>query len=180
MSDYVFQSTIATPTWIRVPARILSRALGLIAVLVFVFLTLDVLLGVFSRYVVGTQVRWTEEMATFLLVWLAFLGASIAYLEDAHLGIDLLISKMTPELRRLALRMVHAAVLIFVLFVLVYGGGLLTTERWDAGQMMPTLDIRKAWLYMAAPANGLIIALFAVAKIVSPVAELTDAQESGE
>ncbi len=154
--------------WLCRPMRVVSRITGFAAVLVFTLLTLDVLLGVFSRYIGGVQVRWTEELATFLLVWLAFLGASIAYIEDAHLGIDLLVTKLHPEHRLIAHRIVHVIVLVFIVSVLVYGGTLLSVERWDSAQMMPTLGIRKAWLYMAAPVNGLIMSLSALAKIISP------------
>ena len=37
-------------------------------------LVLDVLLGVVSRYIVGKQVSWTEELACLLLVWLTKLS----------------------------------------------------------------------------------------------------------
>lgn len=146
----------------------LSNFVGYAAAFVFAVLTLDVLLGVFSRYIVGHQVNWTEEMATFLLVWLTFLGASVAYFERAHLGIDLLVRKFDPDVRILATRCVQALVLIFILAVLVFGGILLFKDRWQAGQLMPTLGIRKAWLYMAVPVNGVIMALFCFGQILVP------------
>ena len=53
------------------------RLLNLILIAAVAVLVLDVLLGVASRYLWGAQVKWTEELATILLIWVSFLGAPI-------------------------------------------------------------------------------------------------------
>ena len=55
-----------------------SRFLNLVLIAIFVILVLDVLWGVGSRYVLGNQARWSEELARLLMVWLALLGAALA------------------------------------------------------------------------------------------------------
>ena len=44
-------------------------------VAVFLILVIDVLWGVASRYLLGSQASWSEELARLLMVWLALLGA---------------------------------------------------------------------------------------------------------
>ena len=60
--------------------RVLSDLIlsGLVIVL-FATLTIDVLWGVFSRYALGAQTRWTDELATTLMVWVSLLGAALVY-----------------------------------------------------------------------------------------------------
>ena len=82
----------------KIPIKILSFLLETsMAVLV-----LDVLLGVVSRYVVGKQVSWTEELACLLLVWSSFFGIALAFNSRSHLGIDLIVNMMTDTPRTTA------------------------------------------------------------------------------
>ena len=78
------------------------RLLNLILIAAVAVLVLDVLLGVASRYLWGAQVKWTEELATILLIWVSFLGAAAAFEARAHLGIDFLTARFTPSARRKA------------------------------------------------------------------------------
>ena len=71
-----------------------ATSLGWLAIGVFLVLVVDVLLGVFSRKILGDQIRWTEELARFLLVWISFLGGALAYIADKHLGVDLLVERL--------------------------------------------------------------------------------------
>lgn len=44
----------------------------------------------FSRYALDASLGWSEELARYLLILLAFSGASIATKNDAHIGVTLL------------------------------------------------------------------------------------------
>ncbi len=55
---------------------------------------------VFFRYVLNQSLFWSEELARFLLVWLTFFGASVAYYRQANPGIDFLYSRMSPSIRK--------------------------------------------------------------------------------
>jgi TRAP-type C4-dicarboxylate transport system permease small subunit len=146
--------------------RITAISLGWVSIAVFLVLTADVLLGVFSRKVLGDQVRWTEELARFLLVWISFLGGAIAYLDDKHLGVDLLVDRIDPAARRLARIVTHGLVFAFALFVMGIGGTQLVIDRFDSGQVMSALLINKAWFYLAVPVSGYVISLFALGNVI--------------
>lgn len=159
--------------------RILHKILAGLSITVFTLLIFDVVLGVSSRYLFGGQIRWTEELATFLLVWQVFCGAAIAYHDNAHLGIDLLVNNLDPGAKKLARLMTHLIVFAFVASVMVWGGTTLTLERLDSGQMMSTLGIHKAWLYLSVPLNGVFILLFNTGMILDTFngIELEDGKE---
>jgi len=139
----------------------LDRILGPMCALVFLVLLFVVLWGVFTRYVLGDQARWTEELARFLMVWLAFLGAALAYAHQQHLGVDILVARMEPAARCVVTLVEHAVVFLFAVLVLGYGGMELCRDRFAAGQTMPALGILKAWQYLCVPASGVLIALIA-------------------
>ena len=141
--------------------RFVARPLGVLCALVFVVLLGDVLWGVLTRYVFGHQANWTEELARFLLVWLTFLGAALAYVGRQHLGVDVLVARFDPVTRRLADALGHAVVGIFAAAIMGWGGWELFRERLASGQTLPALGIAKAWQYLALPVSGLLMACIA-------------------
>lgn len=137
----------------------LLRGVEWLIVTVFALLVVNVLWGVVSRYVLGDQARWSEELARLLMVWLAFLGAVLALVQKEHLGVDILVQKLHPDAQRIAVLCVQLVVLLFALVVLSYGGLQLTAQRWQAGQTLPALGISKAWFYLAIPISGVLMTL---------------------
>ena len=75
----------------------LIRSLEIAVMLVMGFLVIDVVLGVFTRYVIGHQTEWTEELAKILLVWVSMLGASIGFIRKSHLGVDYFVNKLSEK-----------------------------------------------------------------------------------
>ena len=45
---------------------------------------------------------------------------------------------------------------------MAWGGGELVLSRFESGQMLPALDISRAWFYLALPVSGLLICMFSV------------------
>lgn len=53
-----------------------------------------VMLQVVTRYVFGSPLAWTEEIARFLLVWLTFVGAGYVTSRRLHIVVDVLVAKL--------------------------------------------------------------------------------------
>jgi len=147
--------------------HVTATALGWMSIGVFLVLVVDLLWGVFSRKVLGDQARWSEELARFLLVWVAFLGGAIAYLDDKHLGVDIVLRGFDRSARRVSRVLTHAIVFAFAFFVMGIGGSKLVIDRFDSGQVLPALQIAKAWFYLAVPVSGFLISLFAAGNVLA-------------
>lgn len=141
--------------------------LGGTAIVTFVVLVFVVLLGVFTRHVMQDQIRWSEELARLLLVWISFLGGAIAYIDDRHLGVDVLVSRLDPAAARLANVFCHLLVFAFALFVMGVGGTRIVMDRFDSGQLLPALQLSRGWFYLAIPVSGWLISLFALGNLFS-------------
>jgi len=76
---------------------------------------------VFFRYVLNHSLFWSEELARFLLVWLTFLGASVAYHRRAHPGIDTFSLLLPACLKKKAVICAHLASLGLFSVMIVYG-----------------------------------------------------------
>lgn len=147
----------------------LVKALEGFLVVAFGVLTLDVLWGVFSRYVLGAQSRWTEELAIYLLVWISLLGAAVTYGEKGHLGVDYFVGKLHPAAQRVAAFAVDLAVLVFAAFALVYGGYVLVARTLEADQMSPALGVPMGYLYLSAPISGVFFVTFSLEALIETI-----------
>jgi TRAP-type C4-dicarboxylate transport system permease small subunit len=142
--------------------RVLSRLLEWLVILLVAALVLDVLWGVFSRFVLASPSRWTEEAATILLIWVSLLGAAVGFERNEHLGVDYLVTKLDPAARRLTRVVAQLLVMWFAAAAMVYGGYVLVSKALASGQVSPALGIRFGYVYLAVPLSGAFIVLFAL------------------
>jgi len=74
-------------------------------------MVLLVLGNVILRYAFNSGLTLTEELSRWLFVYLVFLGAVVALREHAHLGVDSLLRRLSPPLRRACLVLSHLLML---------------------------------------------------------------------
>ena len=70
--------------------RAVDAVLRVIISVIFAILVVCVVWQVVSRYVFGTPSTLTDELARFLFMWLALMGAAYSLGLKRHLAIDLL------------------------------------------------------------------------------------------
>ncbi len=116
-------------------------------------MTLVVATQVFFRYVLNQSLFWSEELARFQLVWLSFLGASVAYRRQVHPGIDVLASRMPDFVRKLFAVVVHLVSLAFFSVMIFYGYRFAHFVRL---QISPALYLPKWIIFSIVPLSGLI------------------------
>ena len=134
--------------------------MGLVLVIMLAVMTLDVLWGVFTRYVMADQASWSEELARFLLIWIGILGAAYASGQHMHLSIDLLANK--------PVRLIAVLVALFALAVLVVGGTQLVLLTARLGQTSPALGLPMSLVYAVVPLSGLLIIFYQYRDLISP------------
>lgn len=125
-------------------------------------LVLNVLWQVASRYVLRRPSSWTDELATLLIIWVALLGASVAFMRKAHLGVDVLVAKLPPQPRLLIESGLHLLTAVFAVTVLLGGGIKLVGLTLLTGQVSPALGIKMGHVYLALPVSGFFILVFSL------------------
>ncbi len=138
----------------------LVRILEYSVMAVMAALVIDVVWQVFTRYVIGRQSSWTEELATMLLMWGALLGAAVGFARNAHLGVDYLVNKLDSASRRVVALYVHCATALFG-SVMIWGGWKVVSGTLATNQISPALGLKMGYVYLAVPISGLFILLFA-------------------
>ena len=74
-----------------------------IAFVLFWALAFIVFLQFFTRYVLNDSLAWTEEIARYGLMWLAFIGGAMVTRRNTHIAVELLSNLMKPGRLRAAL-----------------------------------------------------------------------------
>jgi TRAP-type C4-dicarboxylate transport system permease small subunit len=125
-------------------------------------MTLVVLLGVLFRYVLKAPLPWSEELARYLMIWGASLGASIAYREGTHIAVTILVDKARGAAGKALTRIAQILIVVFMAIVM-FQGFLLVSKL--SGQTSPAMEIPMAWPYLAIPIGCLFILFEALVMI---------------
>ena len=140
----------------------IDRYLGIFLAILMAIMTVDVLWGVFTRYAMGNQASWSEELARFLLIWIGILGAAYASGQNMHLAIDLLSDKLNPTKQKRLIALIRIMIIAFAFFVLIVGGFRLLYITQLLGQTSPALQIPMAIVYAVLPISGLLVVYYKI------------------
>jgi TRAP-type C4-dicarboxylate transport system permease small subunit len=137
----------------------INKYIGYFLVILMTIITLDVLWGVFTRYIMGSQASWSEELARYLLIWIGILGTAFVSGEGGHLSIDLVSDKLTPQKRNRLRKFIALVILLFALAVMVVGGIRLIYITAKLGQTSAALKVPMQYVYGVIPLSGLLIVM---------------------
>lgn len=139
---------------------------------IFIFWCLAVLLFAqfFTRYVLGASLGWSEELARYLLILLAFSGACIATRNEAHIGVTLL-HRYLPDRVLCIVRLIIAVLSLLVVLVL----GVFAIQIATSLQLytLASLPLSISWVYV------LIFICLALMTVNSVVVVLKHARSVG-
>ena len=152
--------------------RVLDTAVAIImAVLVLdvlwqIIVRVDVVRAAILRVFPNASFKWTDELATKLLIWLMLLGACVAFDRKSHLGVDYFVNKLPGAGQRAMAMVVHALTALFAGSVLIYGGAEVVRLVLKNKQPLPALGIEMGYVYLALPISGVIIFLIALENFI--------------
>ena len=141
-------------------------------VVLMVVLVLDVLWQVLSRYLnevlannFNTKMpagfyAFTDELAGFLLIWVALAGAAYATGKKQHLAIDLLSAKLSDKGKVRLSMLIDGFIFLFALSVLTVGGIWLVYTRFYLGQVSAAMEIPIGVVYLIIPVSGILIGYY--------------------
>lgn len=138
----------------------INTYLGGFLTILMILMTLDVLWGVFTRYVLANQASWSEELARFLLIWIGILGAAYASGQKMHLAIDLLSPKLNDQNKKIIQLLIKGLIILFAFLVLVVGGSRLIYISHTLGQTSAALRLPMTIVYGVLPISGLLIIFY--------------------
>jgi TRAP-type C4-dicarboxylate transport system permease small subunit len=105
------------------------------------------------RYVLDSSLIWSEELARYLLVWVAMLGCSIALRKKGHFGIELLVKEFPKGIRKLCALLTCAVMFIFLGTMTAVG----TLMVAQADEVSTVMQMPMRYPYAAIPLGGFLM-----------------------
>ncbi|MBN1818603.1 MAG: TRAP transporter small permease [Sedimentisphaerales bacterium] len=149
--------------------KVLDWFLEILLTVVMTVLVLDVVWQVFTRYVLNHPSSWSEELATFLMIWVGMLGASVALNRGAHLGIDYFVGKLSARTRLYTEVFVFICIGLFSFFVMFLGGFFFTLNIFRGGQISPALGLKMGYVYLALPISGFFLVFYSIELLIEKI-----------
>lgn len=141
----------------RVFEMLIALMLALMVVLVFG--------NVVLRYGFNSGIALSEEVSRWLFIWITFLGAVVALRERAHLGVDMLVSRLPVAGKKLCLAASQVCML-YILWLLLDGSVSQMRINWDTEA--PVTGASMAIVY----ADGAVFAVCAAAILLTDLVRL--------
>jgi tripartite ATP-independent transporter DctM subunit len=142
-------------TWLGMLVEI-PAALLVVAEIVILFA------GVVARYGLHRPLIWSDELASILFLWLAMLGAAVAFRRAEHMRMTAVVASARPAMRAYLDVVATCAALAFLLLIAwpsyeyAYEESFITT---------PALQIPNTWRAAALPVGICLMALFAFLRL---------------
>ncbi|MCY9805682.1 TRAP transporter small permease [Vibrio scophthalmi] len=163
----------------------INKGLAGFTVSLSTFLVLCVVWQVLSRYIIGRPSTVTDELARYLFMWVALVGAAYTTGQKRHLAIDLLTMKLKGKRKIINELIIQIAIAVFAFVVLVYGGSNLAIKTLATGQLTPALGWEMGYIYFCLPISGALMIFYSVVygiekiqQLISGDVALSDAQQN--
>ena len=140
----------------------LDRALGRLeeAFIATLLASASVILfiNVVLRYVFNTGVVWAEELVRYEIIWLVFIGGSVAARKGIHIGVEAVLHVLPARLAQ-ALRITVYALCILFCAVLVWYGAELIAQTRMFGQKTSAMQAPFWVIQLAIPVGAGLMGL---------------------
>ena len=124
----------------------------------FAVATLVLFTNVVLRYAFNTGLVWALEFVQYLFAWVVLIGAAHGIKVGIHLGIDILLEKLSPKLRRIALISAISCCIIFI-GIIDYESFWYVIRIYQWGDLTEDLRIPQWIPYLAIP-TGMTLMLY--------------------
>ncbi len=129
-----------------------------LTVIVMALLALITFANVLVRYFTDQSFAWTEEISVFLMIVLALIAGSAAFVRHAHIRIEFFVGRLTNNKQLFFAQL--SALLCMALFVcLAVLSARLVWDDYRYGEVSPGIGLPQWWYSIWLPALSLVIAL---------------------
>jgi len=134
--------------------NIIKPVIGFAILIITVMLCFNVL----TRYIFGFSLKWAEELTTYTLIWVTFLGGAVCVRRGMMVSMDAIVAQFRGSLKRFFTVIINLlGVVCSVIFA--YLGLLATIYVYSSAQVSPAMMIPMSIPYAAIPLGSIFMAL---------------------
>jgi TRAP-type transport system small permease protein len=122
-----------------------DRVMAVIVTIVMGVLTTVVVISVFFRYVLNQSIQWGWDIPRLCFIWVVLLSIPLAFRYNAHVGMEIDLTRFGIGNRKLVNRF-NAAFMLILSAITAFYAAQLMQKTWD--QMMPGVDLSVGLFYL--------------------------------
>ena len=137
----------------------LEKVIEWIVTVIIAVMVVNILLGVFSRFVLHLGIPFTEELGRYLMIWAGYLGCVLALKEGSHISITTVVDLFPPAGRRVIHFLARLIVTVFLAVIVVTS---FTHLRSLKIQKSSAMEIPMAIPYLAVTVGAFLMAIVSI------------------
>lgn len=142
--------------------KILEKIIDIICVIMMFTLFIVILLQILFRYFFNMPLKWTEELARYVFVWVSMMGWTYGSRHDTHIQVNIFSNLFPEKIKSFVFLFIQLLSIIFSLVLGYYSIGLM---KQGYVFKATTLPINFSLIYSIIPVVCLILIIYAVLKI---------------
>lgn len=120
---------------------------------------LVVVTQVIMRGILSLPTPWTEEISTYLVTYITFIGGIGVMIRGEHLAIDLVTEHVSPNMKKL-FQVLYSLIFILVCSYLAYFGAELCLNPLIQRQLSVATQIPRVYIYMIMPISMILCDIY--------------------
>lgn len=157
----------------KIDDRIGALEMGLCCLLVIAMVSVTGV-GIFFRYVLRSPLIAGMNLASLMLVWLTFFGASAIYKNKGHMSLDILVDRFTGTAKKSIKAFVHALVAVIFFWTARESLSLIFVQRH---QQIVALGISRIYLTIPVIVASVFMGFTSVLHVLGALFPIQDQQE---
>jgi TRAP-type C4-dicarboxylate transport system permease small subunit len=129
-----------------------DRMVKLLCMCLLGIMTVIIFIQIFGRFILPKPYSWTEELARYVMIWGAFIGASSMIRTWENVYVDFFIEKLPVKLKTWVYNGIE--IIVFLLIAYVWKIALSVLPELGRYQTTPALGISMFWAHL-----GMLIGL---------------------
>lgn len=165
--------------WMHKLSDVLEKITMYFLAIAMALMTVVVFAQVVARLTSGS-IKWSEELARYLMIYLTYVGASIGVKQKSHIAIEFVVSKFPRRVQDVVEIIANALCLACCAVILIYGMRLVDITMM---QKTPAMRIPMGVAYFSMVLGGALMAIQFINNTIDCLVDLfrkKDAREVGE
>lgn len=147
--------------------RFIDSAIDNIGAIIMLIILILIFYQVSTRYIFKSASPWSEELARYFLIWLAMVGAVMAFKDKEFLKIEIYVSLLSSKYQKLFYLFSDLITVFVSLVLLFYGYSLAMLNRSQYSPSMTWLSL--FWICLVIPISGGLILIYAIEDFLKKV-----------
>lgn len=144
--------------------KYVANIVGVALLIVTLILTINVV----GRYGFGVSLTFGEELATYTIIWITFVGSGLCVQRGIHVSVDAFVNYLPSTTRKVFIMGAQAVGLIFSVILFVIGIKI-CAQVAAMGQLSPAMRVPMIVAYLAIPVGTFYMSLEYIRKILDMV-----------